>query len=129
MAAVTIDLPEKLAVELDNRDVSEEQLQRLLVQAIEGWLDSETKTGPRPEQTTSPPLSAGENNLPAMAELWAELNKLNEQYPIDSDVLRYADSDNVIRVGQTGSGLIRSFMPLIVAIPQKRLLAGTLPSI
>ena len=46
MAAVTIDLPESLAVELDNRDVSEEQLQRLLVQAIEGWLESEPKTGP-----------------------------------------------------------------------------------
>ena len=39
--------------------------------------------------------------MPTMAELWAELDRINEQYPIDFDVLRYVESDGVIRVGDT----------------------------
>lgn len=101
MTTLAIDLPEDLAAELDNREISDEQLQLLVVQAIEGWLNSETKIAPQIERATLPTLATDEENVPTMAELWAELEKINEQYPIDFDVLHYAESEGVIRVGET----------------------------
>ncbi len=101
MTILTVDLPEDLVTVLAKRHISDEQLQMLVLKAIQSWLNDETTTAPQTELDEATALSIAEENMPTMAELWAELDRINKQYPIDFDVLRYVESDGVIRVGDT----------------------------
>ena len=89
MTTLTIELPEMLITEMNNRRVSDELLHSLIIKAIEDWLD----TGQEIPLDVRP-VTAEEDIKLTMAELWAELDEINAQEPLELELPQRIDRPN-----------------------------------
>ena len=79
MATLTIELPDELITELNERQVSDEFVQLLVAQSIEAWLrkSPEPTSEPKTEDGSTSPFAA--SALPFVEQLIAENRTLFER--------------------------------------------------
>lgn len=96
MTTLTIDLPDHLAITIEQFKVSDDSLNAFISQAIESWLATgkqeldqvEILINPKDQQLIDV------ENTPTWAEMWAELDRINAENPIELDIPERKDRLN-----------------------------------
>jgi hypothetical protein len=68
MSQITLDLPKDIAAEIENQQISEEEVYNVVLRAIREWLDHRAETSPR----TPEPADVSPSRFSESAILYAD---------------------------------------------------------